>query len=193
MEYSFEYITLPELKEIFSITSVSITDDLELIDRDMILLTIISGMPEDHFNDMTTDQFNDERVKMYALFDSIRKLPLVNKFKCDGVTFLFKGSKTVADIQAFYSGKSITDKNIFEFMPSIMASLYQPSLFCNRKYSKTNKRTELFAQHAPATVFFSICNLMGAVIPDINKAVIERQTKQYNAIYEAAKRIPEVD
>lgn len=116
-------VKVSQLPEIQRLIEFSTTDAVELLDRDIALLSAITQKSEDYFNAMLSDEFNKLRVELYELISTQPTEEFRPNFKIGGRNF-----STVVDPKKVTTAQladihllKIDGKNYYSKLPQIIA------------------------------------------------------------------------
>lgn len=111
---------LPEIQKLIEFTP---TDLVELLDRDIALLSIITGKSEDYFNAMKSDDFNKIRSELYEFIVTQPTTEFRPEFKIGGRKFTtwVEASEVTTDQLADIHLLKIDGKNYYSKLPQILA------------------------------------------------------------------------
>lgn len=111
---------LPEIQKLIEYTP---TDLVELLDRDIALLSIITGKSEDYFNAMKSDAFNTIRIELYEFIKTQPTTEFRPEFKIGGRKFTtwIDPKEVTTDQLADIHLLKIDGKNYYSKLPQILA------------------------------------------------------------------------
>lgn len=188
--YDWSKITVATLQRLIDVYEKGCDGEDEVLDRDIKLISIITGIPAEEIDNWHKDKFKEHRVKLYDLFSSTRKIAQVNKFSINGITFYFRGSKNLNDLKEHAKAEGITVETLSKQSQHVLAAYYQVgrinSIPQYKKYQSAAARAELFSQ-APASAVFSLSNLIASATPIIGKLVMKKTESLYNEFGQQVK------
>lgn len=167
-------VKVSQLPEIQKLIQLAPTDAIELLDRDVALLSIITGKSEDWFNSLNPSEFGMWRKRLYDLISTEPKGEFSPVFKIAGRTFATVVSvkmvttAQLADIHLL----QINEKNYYSKIPYILAVFSDEKRglrFWRKKLSFTEK-VELF-KSLPADTANSISLFFCQVSPKLETAI----------------------
>ena len=111
---------LPEIQKLIEFTT---TDIVELLDRDIALLSIVTGNSEDYFNSLKSAEFNKYRVELYELISTTPTEEFRPEFKIGGRKFTtwIEAKQVTTDQLADIHLLKIDGKNYYSKLPQILA------------------------------------------------------------------------
>lgn len=123
----WNYVKVSQLPEIQRLIEFNTSDLVELLDRDIALLSIITGKTEDYFNSLNPVDFGKYRVELYELIATTPANEYRPNFKIGGRKFETVVSAkmvTAAQLADLHLLK-IDEKNYYSKIPYIMAVFSQ--------------------------------------------------------------------
>lgn len=116
-------VKVSQLPEIQKLIEYAPTDLVELLDRDITLLSIITGKSEDYFNALKSDEFNKIRSELYEFIVTQPTTEFRPEFKIGGRKFTtwIEASEVTTDQLADIHLLKIDGKNYYSKLPQIIA------------------------------------------------------------------------
>lgn len=162
---------LPEIQKLIEYTP---TDLVELLDRDIALLSIITGKSEDYFNAMKSDAFNTIRIELYEFIKTQPTTEFRPEFKIGGRKFTtwIDPKEVTTDQLADIHLLKIDGKNYYSKLPQILAVFAKEKrgLKFWVKPLTFSQKVELF-KSLPADTANSISLFFCTVYPKLEMAI----------------------
>ena len=115
-------VKVRQMPEIMALLNIHTPDLLELFDRDVALISIITGMSEDYINAMKPSEFSKYRTELYELISTEPKGDFNTVLKIKGHKFTFVPSasdvnvKELAELHMF----QINENNFYDKLPLVI-------------------------------------------------------------------------
>lgn len=169
---------LPEIQKLIDFKS---DDMVEVYDRDIALLALVTGKSEDYFGSLKPKEFGEYRKELRDLISTQPTSEFNPILKVGGRTFstIVSVNQTTMDKVADIHLLDITGANYYSKLPFILAVFAKEKRgwkFWRKKLSFTQK-AELFKE-APADIANSISLFFCTVSPVLEKAIRNSLEKQ---------------
>lgn len=138
------------LPELFELAKIESNDLIELYDRDIRMLCLVTNKSEDYFNSLKSSAFPKYRIQLFKMIDSLNKCSYQPAFRIGGRLFtMWDSIKKItvaqdADIQRLH----ITEENYYSKIPYVVALFAEEKrgLFFWRKKLSYSQKVELFKE-----------------------------------------------
>jgi hypothetical protein len=167
-------VKVSQLPEIQKLIELNPSDAVDLMDRDIALLSIFTGKSEDWFNSLKANEFGEWRKRLYELISTQPSKDFTPLFNIGGRVFVTEVSPKnvtaaqLADIHLL----QINPKNYYSKVPYILAVFSEEKrglMFWRKKLTFTEK-VELF-KSLPADTANSISLFFCKVLPTLEAAI----------------------
>jgi hypothetical protein len=187
-------IKVRDLQKLIDISKRECTDDVQILDRNIELLSIIHGCTIEEIEEWHKSKFVDECANMYIDFNTTHTISQQPKIVVNDIMFYFRGGKNYNDTKQLANAANISDSNFSEKIVHALAFFYQPSRLSlsYNKYKSAVNRAELF-NDANCLCVFGLANLIAASNPVLGKLVDKKITQAYNDFTEQVKQLPDLD
>lgn len=169
---------LPQIQKLIDYKS---EDIVEIYDRDVALLSIITGKSEDYFGSLSPKKFGEYRKELYELISTQPTTEFNPVFTIGGRKFstVISAKQATMDQVADIHLLDITPKNYYEYLPYILATFAKEKrgLRLWRKPLSFTAKVELF-KDLPADIANSISLFFCKVSKPLEKAILNSLENQ---------------
>lgn len=164
-----------QMPEIMALLDMDTTDAVDLLDRDINLISIITGLSLDAVNALSGAEFKDLRAKVYELLSTEPKAAYNPRIKIGGRAFYFHPDITdtsVTELSNLHLLK-VTKDNYWSKVPHIIAVFAQERKWFKRwrKSLSHTEKAELF-KDLPADTANGITLFFCRVSPILERAIL---------------------
>lgn len=165
------------MPEVMALLNIHTPDLLELFDRDVALISIITGMSEDHINAMQPKEFGKWRTELYELIAKDIEGDFNTVLRVGGHKFIFVPSASDVNMRTLTDYQIIQNqiKDYYSILPYTVALFAEESRGFNifRKKLTFSEKVELFKE-LPVEAANGIGLFFCEVYP-----ILERNTQSY--------------
>ena len=147
--------------------------DIDLLDRDIKLLSMWHGKPTDYFDSMNFAEINEHRKELYKLLTEYPNSRYEPVFKVKGYKFVCLPNINTIKVKHERSLQilNLNDSNLYDLLPYIVAIFSDQKKQWFKKQLTFDERVKLFKDHLPADIAIGIalffCAASKAIEPHV--------------------------
>lgn len=173
-------LKLKQLPEFFKLCAIKSNDLVEMYDRDMALLSIVTGKNIDYFNAMSPKEFSIYRERLLKFIEDIPNEKYIPAFKHNGrkYTLVVSINSVTVDQLASVHQLKIDENNYYSQLPFVVALFSKEVTWFKRKLSFTEKAEQF--KDLPADIGMSLSLFFCKVFPLLEKAMATSLRQKIN-------------
>lgn len=169
--------------------------DVDLLDRDIKLLSMWHGKPTDYFDNMNFVEINKHRDELYKLLAEYPNSRYEAVFKVNGYKFTCLPNVNTIKVKHQRSLEIIqlNDSNLYDLLPYVVAIFSDQKRQLFKKQLTFDQQVQLFKEHLPADVAIGIalffCAASKALEPHVLtylESLSERLNQEAEAVIKAS-------
>jgi hypothetical protein len=155
---NYQKLKAGQLGDFFRIAAVQPKDEVEQLDKDVALLSMIHGKPDSYFTNLSFKDFNEYRKQLYALLSVEPSARYIPAFKVNGYKFTCLPNVNTIKVHHEQDVKMLrlNADNLYDKLPYIVAIFSEQRKQLFKKQLSFVDKCELFKKHLPADVAIGI-------------------------------------